>query len=132
MSTNNVRRRVAVLSVRWVARLWAGALFLFWGAFFVEHLAEWFSNAAQAPPARVVALISMHGVFLVGLLIGWRWELVGGVMALIAGVSFFMQAGGANGPFFSLVSVIPAIAWIGLAIDERLRRAPAAIQVVTP
>jgi len=31
-----------VLGLRWLARLWAAALLLFWGAFFVEHTTEWF------------------------------------------------------------------------------------------
>ena len=109
--------------VRWCARLWAGALFLFWGAFFIEHTAEWFGRGMITPPAHVVALHALHGLFLVGLLIGWRWELVGGLLTLGAGIAFFMQAGGANGPLFSLVSVLPAVAWIALTICERRRGA---------
>jgi len=115
----NQRRTWTIPAVRWAARLWAIALFLLWGAFFVEHTAEWFSRGMRPPPERVVALHALHALFLVGLLVGWRWEILGGVLTLVAGTAFFMKAGGANGPLFSLISVLPAVAWLGLAIAER-------------
>ena len=111
-----VLRITAVQTVRWGARLWATVLFLFWGAFFVEHTAEWFGRGTPTPPLDVVALHTLHGLFLLGLIVGWRWELAGGLLALVTGVSFFLQAAGTNGPLFSLVSIVPAVAWIGLAL----------------
>ena len=115
------RSVAAALIVRWIARLWAAALFLFWGAFFVEHTAEWFGRGTPTPPLGVVALHTLHGLFLVGLLVGWRWELAGGVIALVAGAAFFMRAAGTNGPLFSLLSIVPALAWIGLAVYDQRR-----------
>src|SRR5688572_15304129 len=65
--TADERGTVTIQVVRWVARAWSAALFLFWGTFFVEHMAEWFSRGMIAPPVGVFALHTLHGLFLVGL-----------------------------------------------------------------
>jgi hypothetical protein len=117
------RETVTIQVVRWGARAWAAALFLFWGAFFAEHMAEWFGRGMAAPPVGVMALHSLHGLFLVGLLIGWRWELAGGLLSLVAGVAFFLQAAGPNGVLYSLIGIVPAIIWIGLTAYEHRRGA---------
>jgi len=114
-----------ILTLRWCARLWAAVLFFFWGAFFIEHLGEWFFRAAEWPPRGVVAMQCLHFLFLVGLAIGWRWEFIGGLMSLLAAVAFFSLAAGSNAMAFTLVSVVPAIVWIGLAVfDHRPRATP--------
>ncbi len=71
----------------WSARVLAVMVFLFWGAFFLEHLswffkpvAEWppiFKPAAEWPPARVWLLQLAHLAMLIGLLVLLRWELAG-------------------------------------------------------
>ena len=53
---------------RWLGRGLALLLFLFWGAFFVEHLAEWFSHPQAAPPPlRAWVAQGLHLVMLIGL-----------------------------------------------------------------
>jgi len=104
-----------VLAVRWLARLWATALVFFWGAFFVEHTTEWFARPHDWPPLDVVLLHLTHFALLVGLIAGWRWELLGGILAFAAAILFFPQVAGKNAPLFLLVSVGPSVLWIGLA-----------------
>ena len=107
--------RWLIPALRWLARVWAGLLFLFWGAFFVEHTAEWFVRGGDWPPLDVSLLHAAHFVMLVGFITGWRWELLGGVLALGGAMLFFPQAGGKNATLFTLVSIGPAILWIVLA-----------------
>jgi len=119
------RRSYGVMTIRWCARLWAAVLFFFWGAFFVEHLEEWFIRAAGWPPGSVIAIQGLHFLFLLGLVIGWRWELIGGLLAFLAAIAFFGLAAGSNAMVFTMVSIVPAIVWIGLAVyDHRLRATP--------
>jgi hypothetical protein len=117
-----------ILAARWIARIWALGLLLFWGLFFVEHTAEWFANPNRWPPVQVILLHAAHFVFLVGLLIGWRWELIGGLIALVASLVFFSQAGGNNALIFLSFSVIPSLLWIGLSVQS-LRGAPTPSQI---
>jgi hypothetical protein len=103
---------------RWAARLWAAALVLFWGAFFLEHLA-WFAYPQQLPPPWVFVLMGLHGLMLVGLLAGWKWELVGAVLVLASSVPFFAVAAGRNFPWFALVTAVPSVLWLYCAWQER-------------
>ena len=109
--------------IRCLARLWAAALFLFWGAFFVEHTADWFLHLRKLPPMDVGLLHFAHFALLLGLAAGWRWELLGGVTTLAAAMVFFPQVSGKNAVIFLLVSIVPAVVWIGLggySIGSRL------------
>src|SRR5262245_29561409 len=101
MSTDTVMGRRVVLVARWAARIWATALVLFWGAFFVAHLA-WFADPQHLPPPWVFAVVGLHFLMLVGLLAGWKWELAGAVVALASAVPFFAVAAGKNFPWFAL------------------------------
>ena len=108
-------RRWFVLALRWLARVWAGLLLLFWGAFFVEHTAEWFARGRDWPPLDVSLIHAAHFLMLVGFIIGWRWELLGSVLVLAGALLFFPQAAGKNATWFILVRVGPAVLWIVLA-----------------
>ena len=49
----------------WTARLLALGLFLLWGAFFVEHVREWFLNPPKGfPPVWVWLQMLAHLAFL--------------------------------------------------------------------
>lgn len=109
-------------AARWLARSCAAVLFVFWGAFFVEHTAEWFFTGNSWPPVRVTALHVLHFIFLVGLLVGWRWELAGSAIVFVAALLFFPQVSGKNTLLFVSVSVLPAIVWA--ALDLQRRRIP--------
>lgn len=75
--------------VRWAARLASLVILLFLGAFFVEHTREWFFDPPdQPPPPWVWFSHAMHGLLLVGCLVGWRWEVAGGLLNLV-GVGLF-------------------------------------------
>jgi hypothetical protein len=113
------KRTIVVTAVRWCARLWAAILFLFWGAFFSEHLGEWFFRATEWPPIGVSDLMGLHFLMLAGLLTGWRWEFAGGLLVLGAATAFFSQAAGPNAVPFTLVTIAPAVAWVGLSVEGR-------------
>jgi hypothetical protein len=117
------RGQQSVIIIRWCARLWAAFLFIFWGAFFVEHLEEWFIRAVEWPPRAVVALQGLHFLFLLGLVVGWWWEFIGGLVVLFAAVAFFSLAAGSHAAAFTLISIAPAIVWIGSAVYAYRRRA---------
>jgi hypothetical protein len=106
--------------VRWAARLLGGGLALLWGAFFVEHL-EWFADPRQLPPAWVILTVGLHGLMVLGLVLAWRWERFGAVLALGAAVPFFWVAAGRNFVPFVLVTALPPALW--LYCDWHRRRA---------
>ncbi len=103
----------------WSARVLAVMVFLFWGAFFLEHLswffkpvAEWppiFKPAAEWPPARVWLLQLAHLAMLIGLLVLLRWELAGSALTIVAALVFFVSVAGSRFPLFFAVTSLPAI-----------------------
>ena len=99
---------------KWGGRLTAVLLFLFWGAFFVEHMSEWFLRSnARFPPAGVWVQQLAHFGMLVGLGLMLKWERLGGLVLLIATVAFFGGIGMHRFPFVALVNVLP-IALFGI------------------
>jgi hypothetical protein len=96
--------------IRWLARGLAAGLFLLWGAFFVEHVQEWFiAPFPNHPPLKVCGIMALHGLMLAGLLALWRWELAGSVLVLAAaGAFFFAVAGRMALPFFA-ATALPAL-----------------------
>lgn len=73
-------RRHSVKIVRWVARLWSILVF-------IVALMVIFSPNPQATEPVPVAdcfLLSLWGVAILGLLVSWRWELVGGITTVAA------------------------------------------------
>jgi hypothetical protein len=123
MSSATVTGRTVVGVARWTARIWATALVLFWGVFFVEHLA-WFTNPQQLPPLWVFLVVGLHFLMLAGLLVGWKWELAGALIALASSVPFFAVAAGRNFPLFVLVTAVPSVLWLYCAWQERRRHSP--------
>jgi hypothetical protein len=111
-----MHRRNAVITsprtvtiVRWIARLSAAVLFLFWGGFFVEHLTEWFiAPLPRTPPPAVWLAQLLHFLILAGLVIGWRWELAGGLLVIAASVLFFID----KAPLFIPLTIVPGILFL--------------------
>jgi hypothetical protein len=103
-------RRVVV--ARWAARLSAVALVLFWGGFFVHHTVEWFTDPSRWPPPYVIAVHGLHGLMLLGLILGWRWELAGALLVIATAVPFFTLAAGPNAALFIAATVVPAVLWL--------------------
>jgi hypothetical protein len=123
MSKGTVMVRRLVVIARWVARIWAAALALLWGAFFLEHL-EWFADPQHFPPPWVFLLVALHFLMLVGLLVGWKWELAGAIVALAASVPFFAATAGRNFLWFALVTAVPSALWLYCAWQQRRWRSP--------
>lgn len=95
---------------RWVARGLAVCLFLFWGAFFIEHIREWFvAPFPSHPPLKVCLIVAMHALLLVGLVLTLRWELAGSLIVLVAGDVFFFAVAGKSALLFFGVTALPAL-----------------------
>jgi hypothetical protein len=95
---------------RWVARGLAVCLFLFWGAFFVAHLQEWFiAPFPDHPPLKVCLIVALHALLLVGLALTLRWELAGSLIVLAASGAFFFAVGGRSAPLFFSITALPAL-----------------------
>jgi len=89
-------------------------VFLFWGAFFVEHL-SYFTGSGDKPPLFVYFMQLYHFLFLAGLLLAMKWNYPGGLLTLISSFFFFNQAAGQNFPLFFLLSNIGTLIWFGIA-----------------
>lgn len=74
----------------WTGRILALGLFLLWGAFFVEHLQEWFSHPAKGlPPVWVWLAQLAHLTILIGLATLWRWQATGSILTILGSLAFF-------------------------------------------
>lgn len=79
---NTVNR--TVIGVRWLARILTVLILLFWGYFILAHL-----FASEAQSLRALSLKDglqfwMIVLWLAGLALAWRWELIGAAVALAA------------------------------------------------
>jgi len=93
---------------RWSGRATALLLFLFWGAFFVEHMTEWFLRAdGRYPPAWVWGQQFFHFAMLVGLGMMVKWEKRGAVVMLVATVAFFAGIHPSTFPWIALINIAP-------------------------
>lgn len=94
----------------WSARVLAVVLFLFWGAFFVEHLVEWFTHPAEGlPPPKVWLLQLAHFIMLVGLIVMLRWEIAGVILSVMGALAFFVPIAGNRLPWFLGITTVPAV-----------------------
>jgi hypothetical protein len=98
-------------AIRWTARVWGAAAALVVLAFFIEHLA-WL-RGGQLPPSVVLVALGCHLLLLIGLVIAWRWEVMGASLTL-AGVAGFTLAVGGGWRLLPTVCAIamPAILWL--------------------
>jgi hypothetical protein len=103
-----MRSDTVAVTFRWIGRALALLLLLFWGAFFLEHLSEWFLNARGAlPPARVWISQALHLGMLVGLALLLRWDRLGAIVTALATTAFFATIGMHDFPFIALVNLLP-------------------------
>jgi hypothetical protein len=94
---------------RLLARVVATAMFAFWGASFLEHMWEWFLvPLPNVPPAYVWVNQLLHFVLLAGLLIGFKSELLGGGIVIVASVLFLTD----KALEFIPVSILPALLYL--------------------
>jgi hypothetical protein len=96
------------VALRWLGRTLALLLLLFWGAFFLEHLSEWFLNAQGArPPTRVKISQVFHLGMLVGLALMLRWDRLGAVVTALGTTAFFVSIGLHSFPLIALLNLLP-------------------------
>ena len=88
---------------------------LLWLAFFIEHVADWFTRP-QLPPLFVWAAQLAHLGILLGLLASLRWRLAGSVAAVASAVLFFALTVWPPVPVLFIPTMAPALlfllAWI--------------------
>ena len=77
MSNVNAPSR-SVKIIRWIARIWSILVFV------VALLRIFIPDpyATEPVPASDWFLLSLWGVAILGLLIAWRWELIGGIITI--------------------------------------------------
>ncbi len=116
-----------LLTLRWLARLLAVALVIFWGGFFIEHVGflARSGHAANVPP-RVWIALGTHFLLLVGLVLGWIWERLGGVLVLVAAPLFFVLSAGTGVVFLAGVTILPGILWVACSLALRAGKPPGA------
>ena len=120
-----IRRSVVAVVAICSARVLAIVLFLFWAAFFIEHL-QWFRHPEWGlPPARVWLLQLAHLMMLVGLLMLLRWEVPGSAVSVVAALmSFASVAGNRFLQFFAITSLPAALALLGHLLQGHAAPAP--------
>ena len=64
--------------MRWIARIWSILLFVV--ALLTIFVPD--PNAIEPVPVADWLLLSLWGVAILGLLVAWRWELVGGIITI--------------------------------------------------
>jgi hypothetical protein len=93
---------------KWGGRLTALLLVLFWGAFFVEHLSEWFLRGdGRYPPPQVWVGQALHFLMLAGFGLMLKWDRLGTVVMLVASIAFFASIGMNRFPYFALINLLP-------------------------
>jgi len=108
-----------VTIVRWVARVLAVTLFIFWGMFFIEHLWQWFIQPLpQTPPPKVWFGQFLHLLILVGLVMGIKWERAGGILIIVASVLFFWD----KAPIFIPLTILPGVLYLFCWYQEHTTR----------
>jgi hypothetical protein len=108
MKTDYRNRSLALL--HWMARALVAGVFLLWGAFFVEHMHEWFiAPFPHRPPLKVCFGQALHFLLLVGLLVSLRWPRVGAGWVVVAAFAFFIDKTGARFPLFFGLTVLPSL-----------------------
>ena len=93
---------------KWLGRILAALLFLFWGAFFLKHLSEWFLHPGENfPPLSVWVSQAFHFVMLIGLAMMLKWEKLGALVTVIGTASFFSSIGCRGFPLIALINLLP-------------------------
>lgn len=101
--------------IRWTARVWAAMILLGLMMFFLEHLG-WFTRPGVRPPGRVWWVMALHLTLMIGLAVGWRWELPGAAIVLLSAPLFYYMTAGENGMAYSVLTMIPATLWLACGV----------------
>jgi hypothetical protein len=120
--------------VCWTARILALGMFMIWGAFFLDHVKEWFMHPLQASPPMWVWLAQLaHLAILVGLVALWRWPIGGSLVTILASLVFFggleISAGTADHRYlafaaFFAITTLPALLTLACGFAHARQRLP--------
>ena len=101
---------ITAKSFKWIGLTISVLLFLFWGAFFLSHLFEWFLNSErESPPMPIWISMAFHQVMLIGLAITIKWDKLGVLITLIGTIAFFSSIGYRGFPYIALLNGVPLI-----------------------
>ncbi|WP_165068577.1 hypothetical protein [Paludisphaera rhizosphaerae] len=104
----------------WAGRGFALLLFLFWGAFFVEHLGEWFLASGTAWPLLWVWWVqALHFGMLLALAATTVWAWPGAFATVAATAVFFATIGYRGFPFIALVNLAPLVCFAVARLFQR-------------
>jgi hypothetical protein len=93
---------------KWAGRVTALLLFLFWGAFFVEHISEWFlRGGGRYPPPRVWVGQALHFCVLAGLALMLKWDKLGATVTVVSTAAFILWIGYPWALTLPLANLIP-------------------------
>ena len=108
-------RTVAIL--RWIARITGLVFAVFWLLMFIG---ETLSSTEGANPIAIRDLIGLIAVFfyLIGLIIAWKWEGLGGIAAIVFVVVFALAMPDAPIPIYVIISM-PGILFIACWLMSR-------------
>lgn len=113
-------RNKAAMTCRWIGRIVSVALFLFWGAFFVEHVQEWLFNPQGTPPLWVWVSMLFHLGMLLGLVILLFREEIGMAVLVLSTVAFFATIGMNQFPWIALLNALPVALFLAArALDRK-------------
>ena len=76
--------------VRWIARVGAGLTAVFILFMLIAHAITDGAAPLQYLTARETAMMAAFGIMWLGLIIGWKWELVGGLLSIGGVVVFYL------------------------------------------
>jgi hypothetical protein len=101
----------------------------FWGAFFLEHLLEWFVRPfPTGPPALVWVAQFGHFVLLIGYAVGWFQERIGASIVPLGAGIFLAGVGDLSVLPLLLGSCLPAFLWFAAGNGrERQRGEPGSL-----
>lgn len=104
----------------WLGRIAAALLFLFWGAFFVEHLAEWFLRGdGRYPPVWVWFQQVFHLGILAGLAAMVKWTRLGTAILVISTSAFIAGIGLNRFSAIALLNAAPVALFAAASLLER-------------
>jgi len=77
--------------IRWIARAGAGLTAVFILFMFVAHAVNDGIGSFSHLTARETVMMVAFGIMWLGLVLGWKWELIGGVLAIGGMVAFYLS-----------------------------------------
>ena len=109
--------------IRWIARISALLMAVLILLFFVgEAMAEGFEPLLHLSVRESLMMVAFVDLWL-GLILGWRWELLGGLMTILGFASFYLlnvlfTGAFPRGPFFFILAA-PSLLFLYVGLVRR-------------